>query len=342
MTSGVRLEALSKRFGAVRALEHVSLDVEPGELVALLGGSGCGKTTLLRAVAGLGQPDGGRIWIGDRDVTNTPARARPIGMVFQQYALFPNLTVAGNVGFPLRIRRQSRSVIAGRVAELLSLVGLADFGARYPNELSGGQAQRVSLARALAAEPEVLLLDEPLSALDAVIRTSLRDEIRRIQQQVGITALFVTHDQAEAMAIADRVAVMDQGRIVEVASPARIYEEPAERFTALFVGARNALEVGVSPDRMVRWGGLELPAPAGANGSALVVFRPEDAELVDRGGVEGIVEVAVFLGSVTRVRLVVDGHHLAVDAPSGTVSGLRPGSTVRLAVKPGAARTFPA
>ena len=240
MSSAVDLHGVTKAFGATRALDQVSLTVEPGELVALLGGSGCGKTTLLRVVAGLTRPDGGRVRIGDREVTTIPTRHRPIGMVFQHYALFPNLDVAGNVAFPLTVRRRRPSAeVRRRTGELLELVGLAGYEKRYPNELSGGQQQRVALARALAPEPEVLLLDEPLSALDAVIRVSLRDEIRRIQQRVGTTALFVTHDQSEAMAIADRVAVMAEGRIEEIATPPEIWERPASRVAALFVGART-------------------------------------------------------------------------------------------------------
>jgi putative spermidine/putrescine transport system ATP-binding protein len=341
MSSAVELDRVAKRYGGVTALGGVSLRVEPGELVALLGPSGCGKTTLLRAVAGLVALDGGTVDIGGRDVTAVPTRRRPIGMVFQQYALFPNMTVSANVGFPLRVRRLPSAERSERVAELLDLVGLRDLGDRYPNELSGGQQQRVAIARALAPEPEVLLLDEPLSALDAVIRTGLRDEIRRIQQRVGITALYVTHDQSEAMAIADRVAVMTDGRIAEVAAPAEIYERPATSTAALFVGARNALDLPVR-DRRVRWGdAFEVPVDHGAD-RALAVFRPEDVRLSSNGGVMGTVEVSVFLGSVTRLHLDVDGTRVAMDLPTRDAVGITAGQRVSLTVPADAVRVFAA
>ncbi len=341
--SGVVVRGLTKRYGRVAALEDVDLEVEPGELVALLGSSGSGKTTLLRVVAGLVEADAGQVNIGGRDVSRVPTRARPIGMVFQSYALFPNMTVARNIAFPLTVRRRSQAERTERVDELLDLVGLAGLGDRYPSQLSGGQQQRVALARALAPEPEVLLLDEPLSALDAVIRTGLRDEIRRIQQRLGITALYVTHDQSEALAIADRVAIMSGGRIEECAPPAEIYERPASRFAALFVGSRNALELPVDSDRVVRWGqAFALPAPAGANGTALAVFRPEDVELVDNGGVEGRVDVATFLGATTRVHVRVEHHLVAVDVPSRRAAGVAVGDQVHLAVPGRAVRLFTA
>ena len=344
MSSAVDLHGVTKAFGATRALDDVSLTVEPGELVALLGGSGCGKTTLLRVVAGLTRPDGGRVRIGDREVTTIPTRHRPIGMVFQHYALFPNLDVAGNVAFPLTVRRRRPSAeVRRRTGELLELVGLAGYEKRYPNELSGGQQQRVALARALAPEPEVLLLDEPLSALDAVIRVNLRDEIRRIQQRVGTTALFVTHDQSEAMAIADRVAVMAEGRIEEIATPPEIWERPTSRVAALFVGARNALELPVAQDRRMRWGAaFEVAAPAAANGRALAVFRASDVELVEGGGMEGTVEVRAFLGATTRLQVASgDGGVVAVEVPSSRAARLGEGTVVRLRVDPARVQVFP-
>jgi putative spermidine/putrescine transport system ATP-binding protein len=341
--ASVELAGVTKRYGHVLALDDVTLHVEPGELVALLGPSGSGKTTLLRSVAGLVVPDAGTVRIGSADVTHVPTRRRPIGMVFQSYALFPNMTVAGNVGFPLAARRRPREEIRARVRELLGIVGLEGMEHRHPNELSGGQQQRVALARALAAEPGVLLLDEPLSALDAVIRSGLRDEMRRIQQRLGITALYVTHDQSEAMAIADRIAVMANGRIVEVESPARIYEDPRDRFTATFVGSRNALELPVGADGYVRWGpAFQVPAPPGANGRALAVFKPEDVEIVEGDGVEGTVDVVVFNGATTRVHVAVPEGLVAVDLPSRAALGMVSGRPVRLAVRPAQVRVFPA
>ena len=238
--STITIEHVSKRYGDKLALDDVSLDVHSGELIALLGSSGCGKTTLLRAIAGLIDPTAGRILFDGRDVTAVPTRMRPIGMVFQSYSLFPNMTVRQNIGFPLKVRGQSAAAINRRVEELLTLIGLTEWADRHPTQLSGGQQQRTALARALAPDPAVLLLDEPLSALDAVVRLHLRDEIRRIQQSIRTTALLVTHDQSEALAVADRVVVMRQGRIEQLATPASLYETPTTAFSASFIGNRNA------------------------------------------------------------------------------------------------------
>jgi putative spermidine/putrescine transport system ATP-binding protein len=345
MPSAVRVESATKCYGSTTALDNVSLQIDPGQMIALLGPSGCGKTSLLRAIAGLNPLDRGVIRIGDRDVTAVPARLRPIGMVFQHYALFPNMTVAENISFPLTIRKQRRPQRLARVAELLELIGMAALADRYPNQLSGGQQQRVALARALAPEPDVLLLDEPLAALDAAIRNDLRDEIRRIQHRVGTTAVFVTHDQSEAMAIADRVAVMDRGRILEVAAPAQIYETPASRFAATFVGSRNALELPVGADRVVRWGSaFAVPAPDTANGKALAVFRPEDVRLTAQQGVMGTVDVVVFLGATSRVYVTVEGEPadqtVHVDLPSRSAANFAPGQRVGVLVAPEKVRVF--
>ncbi|WP_396903761.1 ABC transporter ATP-binding protein [Mycolicibacterium phlei] len=343
MPSAVQIDSATKLYGATRALDDVTLHIEPAQMVALLGPSGCGKTSLLRAIAGLSPLDTGTIRIGDRDVSHVPARQRPIGMVFQHYALFPNMTVAENVAFPLTIRRQRRNARSHRVEELLDLIGMTALADRYPNQLSGGQQQRVALARALASEPDVLLLDEPLAALDAAIRTGLRDEIRRIQHRVGTTAVFVTHDQSEAMAVADRVAVMDRGRILEVAAPAEIYERPSSRFTATFVGSRNALELPVDDDQVVRWGeAFAVPAPDAAEGKALAVFRPEDVQITDRGGKLATVDVVLFLGATSRVYLTVDGHTVHVDLPSRAAGQFSPGQRVSVTVEPEAVRVFAA
>lgn len=341
MPSAVRIDSATKTYGSTVALDDVSLQIEPAQMVALLGPSGCGKTSLLRAIAGLSPIDRGVIRIGERDVTHVQARQRPIGMVFQQYALFPNMSVAENISFPLTIRRQRGRSRAQRVEELLELIGMSGLADRYPNQLSGGQQQRVALARALAPEPDVLLLDEPLAALDAAIRSDLRDEIRRIQHRVGTTAVFVTHDQSEAMAVADRVAVMDGGRILEVAAPAEIYERPASRFAATFVGSRNALELPVGPDRKVRWGeAFAVPAPDTANGTVLAVFRPEDVRITEQQGMAATVDVVVFLGAVSRVHLTVDGHTVHVDLPSRTAAAFTHGQRVGVAVAPENVRVF--
>src|SRR5436189_800030 len=239
------LEGIQKRFGPAVAVESFNLAAEQGEFVSFLGPSGCGKTTTLRMIAGFEQPTAGTITINGRDVTYTPPNKRDVGMVFQSYALFPNMTVADNIGFGLRIRKRPKDQIKRRVAELLELIHLEGRGDRYPWQLSGGQQQRVALARALAIEPQVLLLDEPLSALDAKIRVALRKEIRSIQRQLGITTVYVTHDQEEALSLSDRVVVMSEGRVEQIGAPASIYNFPATPFVASFVGTLNLLPATV-------------------------------------------------------------------------------------------------
>ncbi len=237
----VRLEDLSRRYAGVTALNGLNLTIAPGELVALLGPSGCGKTTALRLVAGLEEADGGRVVFGGKDVTGLPANKRDVGMVFQAYSLFPHMTAQQNVEFGLQLRHKSADDRRRRAGEVLDLVGLAAHAYKYASQMSGGQQQRVALARALAIEPTVLLLDEPLSALDAKVRSRLRDEIRRVQLEVGITTLFVTHDQEEALAIADRVGVMNAGHLEQLGPPTEIYSRPATPFVAEFVGLTNRL-----------------------------------------------------------------------------------------------------
>jgi len=344
---GVSLREVTKRFGSVRALDDVSLYVQPGELLALLGPSGCGKTTLLRAVAGLEVPDTGHVLIGDRDMSEVPVRSRPIGMVFQHYALFPNLTVRQNIAFPLEVRGVPREQARARVEEMLVLVRLDAQADRYPNQISGGQAQRCALGRALAPSPEVLLLDEPLSALDAVVRVRLRDEIRRVQQMVGITALYVTHDQSEAMAIADRVALMNHGRIEQLAPPSELYEEPRTEFAATFVGSRNAVELPVTGGRVRLPGAFDIAAPSGSNGRAICFFRPEDVEIAEEHGpgLAAWLEMKVYLGSTTRLLLRAEHASgelsLHADAPSRRVQGLDEGSRLTFRVDPAHVRAFP-
>jgi len=344
--SGVDLIGVTKVFGHVRALDDVNLQIASGEMVALLGPSGCGKTTLLRSVAGLERPTSGRILIGGQDVTNVPTRDRPIGMVFQSYALFPNLTVRQNIAFPLEVRHRPAAEVKARVDQLLELVRLVPQADRYPNQVSGGQAQRCALGRALAPSPAVLLLDEPLSALDALVRTRLRDEIRRVQQLVKTTAIYVTHDQSEAMAIADRVAVMNHGRIEQVARPPELYESPATHFSATFVGSRNALELPVVNGRVVLGGAFDVPAPAGATDRAVAFFRPEDVEVTSTGaGHPATLEVKIFLGSTTRLHLLteVDGRQARfyADMPSREALAYEPGAKLAVRIDPADVKTFP-
>jgi putative spermidine/putrescine transport system ATP-binding protein len=343
----VSLRNVTKQYGAVQALSDVSLDVMSGELIALLGSSGCGKTTLLRSVAGLETPTSGQVLIDGRDVTAIATRNRPIGMMFQSYALFPNMTVRQNIAFPLTTRKTATKRIHDRVEEMLDLVQLTQQGDRFPNQMSGGQQQRASLARALAASPEVLLLDEPLSALDALVRQQIREEIRRIQQTLKITTLFVTHDQGEAMAIADRVAVMSHGKIEQIASPLELYETPSTKFSASFIGNRNALELPLEAGRIKFGGVLDMAAPSLDGKRAIVFFRPEDVEFSHNGiGHPATVESKIFQGSQTRLHLVAEANgqvgRFYADLPSREAIALESGSIVRVYINPVSARVFPA
>jgi putative spermidine/putrescine transport system ATP-binding protein len=332
----VRLVDLRRRFGEVAALDGLSLDLAPGELVALLGPSGCGKTTALRALAGLERLDSGSVLLDGRDVTHTPASRRDMGMVFQAYSLFPHLTARENVAFGLRLRRRAGAERRKVADRLLELVHLADQSHRFPHELSGGQQQRVALARALAIEPQVLLLDEPLSALDAKVRSTLRDEIRRIQTEVGITTLFVTHDQDEALAIADRVAVIFAGRVEQIAPPAELYERPRTAQVADFVGLSNHIR-GVAEGGIATVLGASLPLLDGsaADGQVTVLIRPEVVEIdPDPAGPARVVTVS-FLGSLARVRVVLgDGTPILAQVASADVGRFQPGAAVRISLKP--------
>src|SRR5688572_32243349 len=348
MSSAISLEGVSRTFGQVHALDDLSLDVQPGELLALLGPSGCGKTTLLRVVAGLERPDQGTVRIGSTDVTRVPARKRPIGMVFQSYALFPNLTVAENVRFPLDVRGVRRAQADERVAELLDLVQLGAEAARYPHQVSGGQAQRCALARALAPRPQVLLLDEPLSALDVVVRATLRDEIRQVQQSVGTTTVYVTHDQSEALAIADRVAVMNRGRIEQVGRPEDIYRDPASLFSATFVGGRNRLDLPVNAGRVSLGAAFDVAAPPGVNGRAMALIAPEDVVVgqPNADGLPATVSGRTFHGATTRLALSaeLDGRtiRLSAEVPSRVAAELDDDAVVTVRVAPDHVRLFPA
>lgn len=303
------LSALEKSYGANHVVKSFDLGIEQGEFVSLLGPSGCGKTTVLRMVAGFETPSAGAIRIGGQEVTHLRPNQRNIGMVFQAYALFPNLTVAQNVGFGLKIAGLPSREIALRVADMLELIGLPEMGSRYPFQLSGGQQQRVALARALAPRPRVLLLDEPLSALDAKIRVSLRAEIRDIQRKLGITTIFVTHDQEEALSMSDRVVVMNGGRAEQVGAPFEVYNQPKTRFVANFVGTLNALEAIVTDPGAgkvtIQGQPLRLPQAVQAQAGAVLTLalRPESVHLHGDGDISLPARIAElqFMGSVIRV-----------------------------------------
>ncbi len=318
------IQHVKKTFGDLTVVQDFNLDVEPGEFVSFLGPSGCGKTTVLRMVAGFEEPTAGNIVVGGKDITNLKPNQRNIGMVFQAYALFPNLTVAQNIAFGLRVAGVSKADQDKRVAEMLDLIKLPQLGDRYPFQLSGGQQQRVALARALAPSPKLLLLDEPLSALDAKVRVSLRDEIRAIQKRLGITTVFVTHDQEEALSISDRIVVMYGGIAEQVATPFEIYNRPATKFVANFVGTLNVLEGTVSDagQGIVKVGqgsvGLNGKLNGHKNGDAVTLaLRPEAIALGDYPGYEqkltGTIADVHFLGSVIRVKVAVGKDIVSMD-----------------------------
>jgi len=340
----VRLEQLRRVFAGVVALDELSLTLAPGELVALLGPSGCGKTTALRLVAGLDEVTSGKVLFGGTDVTTLGANRRDVGMVFQAYSLFPHMTARQNVAFGLQMRRVDEQKRKRRADEMLELVGLSGFADRYAHQLSGGQQQRVALARALAIQPKVLLLDEPLSALDAKVRGRLRDEIRRVQLEVGTTTLFVTHDQEEALAIADRVGVMNKGRLEQLGPPTTIYSRPATPFVAEFVGLTNRIEGDVKGGEViVRGTRLPLVRPDTPDGQAVALVRPEAVSLGsdgdaggDAGGgplVDTVIAVA-FLGATSRVTVDLGDVIVLAQMPTSQASAHPAGSRVRLTLRP--------
>ncbi len=321
----VRLRQVTKRLGATVAVDGVSLDVPEGHFTTLLGPSGCGKTTTLRMIAGFYQPDGGEIFVRDRRITDLPPHRRNMAMVFQEYALFPHMTVRENIGYGLRMRKVDPSETRRRIAAVVDLVGLPGQEDKFPLQLSGGQQQRVALARALVVEPEVLLLDEPLSNLDAKLRVRVRTEIRALQQTLGKTTIYVTHDQEEALSISDTIAVMNHGRIVQIGTPREIYYRPVDRFVADFVGLANFAPVQIVGRDRVRLGDVVLAVPGAAGaGAATLVVRPETINLTatppppaaNRPVLRGRVKTGAFLGIMARYWVEALGMEWIVDQPA--------------------------
>jgi len=349
----VAFRNVSLAFGATRVLENVSVAIEPGELFALLGPSGSGKSTLLRLIAGFLQPGSGTIEVGGVDITPVAPWERDIGMVFQNYALWPHMTVWQNVAFGLEERKLPRATVEEKVAAALDLVGLKDFGARRPGQLSGGQQQRVALARTIAIEPKVLLLDEPLSNLDAKLRIHMRTELLALQRKLGVTTIFVTHDQEEALSIADRVAVLDQGVIQQVGTPMELYDSPANRFIANFVGTINLLQGtleqadGALVFRSQILGAIRFAAAAAQPGPAEIAIRPHAIHLAARAvagdaglvWAEGSVTQREFLGEFVRYTVKIGQTELTADQPHHTADpGFAPGATVRVGINPAQVR----
>ncbi len=341
----VIFEGVSKRYGKVCAVDEISFEVEAGKLVTLLGPSGCGKTTTLRLIAGLEQVSGGRILIGDTDVTRLPATERDVTMVFQSYALFPHMSVAENVGYGLRVSGSSEADTREQAEEGLKMVGLSGYGERLPSELSGGQQQRVAVARALVLEPQVLLFDEPLSNLDARLRRQVREEIRELQQSLGVTSVYVTHDQQEALAVSDRIIVMNNAVIAQDGSPREVYEEPADRFVANFIGDANIVDaniVSLDGDKArVALGSLELNLPRRGNqvGAVQVAIRPEvirvhaasqEESPSSRNGLHATISKATYLGNQIEYSIATEelGDLFVVDADIGRFVSV--GSSVTL------------
>ena len=336
---GVSFVAVERHYTNATALAGLSLEIEPGEFVALLGPSGCGKTTALRILGGFDRPDAGVVRVGGRDVTRVPAHRRDMGMVFQAYSLFPNMNVRDNVAFGLKMRRAPKAERTARAEQLLALVGLEGRGERFPFELSGGQQQRVAIARALAIEPTVLLLDEPLSALDARVRHQLREEIRSIQQRLGITTLFVTHDQSEALSMADRVGVMNAGRLEQLDTPENVYRHPATSFVAEFVGAMNRVAGRIGDTGEVLLFGSQRVTATPTDGTVLTpgsvvdaMVRPESLEAIPDTAGPGEITERTFLGSALRLRVALDGGDQVVVETSSLSDRLTVGSRVGLRV----------
>lgn len=342
--SSVSLRNIAKRYDAFVAVSEMSLEVNDGEFLALLGPSGCGKTTTLRMIAGFIETSEGRILFGDQDVTDVPANQRNTGMVFQGFALFPHMTAAQNVAYGLEMRKVLRPEIERRVAEALDLVQLGNFASRLPRQLSGGQQQRVALARALVINPHVLLLDEPLSALDAKLRHEVRMQIRQLQQSLGLTTVFVTHDQEEAMSLADRLVVMNAGRIEQIGTPSDLYERPASPFVADFIGKTNFFKGRVAGDTFQTDFGLPLRVKVGLQSATLYGIRPEKIRVTRRSEytgananvVPGTVEISSYLGPTVeyRVRIAKAKHVLVQNANQDVKENFSPGDEVDLIISP--------
>jgi len=345
--SSVTLKNIAKRYEAVVAVEEMSLEIRDGEFLALLGPSGCGKTTTLRMIAGFVEASEGRILFGHEDVTNLPANKRNTGMVFQGFALFPHMTVAQNVAYGLEMRRVPKAEIAKRVAEALELVQLGKFAERMPRQLSGGQQQRVALARALVINPHVLLLDEPLSALDAKLRHEVRLQIRQLQQSLGLTTVFVTHDQEEALSLADRLVVMNGGKIEQIGSPSDLYERPATPFVADFIGKTNFFEGSVTGSEFRTNFGLSLKISPDVRSASLLGVRPEKIGIVKAGEespgtapeanrIGGVVELVSYLGPSVEYRVRIgENRHALVQRPNqGIGAGFEVGQNIALLIPP--------
>ena len=349
MKGSVRFENVTKTFGEVVALKPLSLDITPGTLVTLLGPSGCGKTTTLRLIAGLESASEGRILIGGEDVTHLSATYRRVSMVFQSYALFPHMTVLDNVGYGLSVKGMAKGEVKARAEAGLETVGLKGFGARLPSELSGGQQQRVAVARAIVLEPEVLLLDEPLSNLDAKLRRHVREEIRQIQQRLGLTAVYVTHDQEEAMAVSDRIIVMKNAEIAQEGTPHDLYDRPANAFIADFIGDANLVDVevirsGAETEIALQGRRLRLPLASTTTGPAKMVLRPHHIRLSRDPGPERIpaeVTYAAWLGNSVQYTLSTDVGPIFAIAPPQPLP-FQQGESVQVGFAPGDARLVPA
>lgn len=316
---------ICKRFDDFVALERINLSVDEHEFVCLLGPSGCGKTTLLRIIAGLMPFDSGRLTLRGKDLGSVPAKKRGFGIVFQSYSLFPNMTVAENVGYGLRIRGESRDRIGKRVEQLLALIKLPQLAGRYPWQLSGGQQQRVALARALAVDPALILLDEPLSALDARVRTEMRTEIHEVQRRLGIPTIMVTHDQEEALTLADKVVCMNNGRIEQIGSPQELYSRPATRFVADFVGISNLLPTDWVRDALPH---LMQSRPSGDDSHFEACIRPEQFVVHRDPGADARIRDITYLGNLSRLRIDWRGKHLIAECHRGVAA--QPGDAVRI------------
>ncbi|QWG14821.1 ABC transporter ATP-binding protein [Bradyrhizobium sediminis] len=342
--ASVRIEACGKTFAdGTRALEPATLDIARGETLVLLGPSGCGKTTMLRIIAGLELPDaGGRVLFDGNNMTSVPIERRNVGMVFQSYALFPNMSVADNIGYGLKIRGMAKEERASRVAELVALTNISGLENRRVDQLSGGQRQRVALARAVAIRPGILLLDEPLTALDAALRDRLRGELNRLLRALGITTIYVTHDQSEAMELGDRIVVMQKGAIAQIGSPREIYFRPRNRFVAEFIGAANIIEAPVEDGRLMLPGGRQPIGGDARHAAAVAMIRPETIRVVEEGAapLSGTIDSVSFIGD--RQRMVIRGASdklLTVDAPN--TIGAQAGERIGLLIAPEAVRLLP-